>query len=115
MIALREPVAGCADAAGVAIVLDVLAQQRLGERFHEVRLADAGRAMEQDRVRQAYAHLLQPGPGLGLPRIGAQNSLSSAAPMAVRTSSMDAVESITAIRRGFSCARRRYSARHLPK
>jgi hypothetical protein len=41
----------------------VFAQQRLGEGFDEVGLADAGRAVEQDRVRQALAHLLQLGPG----------------------------------------------------
>jgi hypothetical protein len=56
-------------AAGLAVGLHVLAQQRLGEGFDEAGLADAGRAVEQDRVRQALAHGLQLGPGGLLPRV----------------------------------------------
>src|SRR5205823_160467 len=107
-----------ARAAGMAVRAHVLAQQRLREGLHEVGLADAGRAVEQDRVRQPGAHQLQLVPGTLLPWIngaGHYSSRSRAAVIRARVASMLWVESITAIRCGNCAARRRYSLRHFEK
>ncbi|GAB7537251.1 hypothetical protein BGC_34690 [Burkholderia sp. 3C] len=69
MVALREPVAGHALAARLAVGLRRFAQEALRQMLREAQLADAGLAMQQQRMRPGRAQRLEAVPVVGLPRI----------------------------------------------
>ncbi len=69
VIALLEPGAGRARAARLAVGQRRFAQETLRQVLGELQLADAGLAVQQQRVRPGRAQRLQAVPVLGLPRI----------------------------------------------
>src|SRR5690606_6491511 len=108
VVALREPSAGEAVAAGLATGARRLAQQRLRQLCSECRLADASRAVDQQRVVKAFALAEQPLPRGFQPVINhVFQSLTISCSSITRIAEIDWPPSSTTNRPGSPCARSR--------
>src|SRR5689334_18431585 len=106
MVAGEIPAAGVAAPAGTRLRIGVLAQEQLREVLGERELADAARAVDQERVRKALARLLERVEDCFVP--GVHQRPASAPLICSRTSPAVREASMTRIRRASIRASSRY-------